>query len=159
MDQIYQTIEKLCESKGCSITTMCRELDIPRSTLSDYKAGRLKRLPLDKLRKMADYFAVPLDRLLGTRPNRTATDDPTNRYPYLLGKLLDGTLTPDEAWELEALQLLNRLAGYLEQLNKAGWTEVEKRVRELTYVPEYQVGHEADPAADAEAAAEAAARG
>lgn len=38
---------------------------MPRSDLSDYKAGRIKSLSADKLSKIANYFGVSIDYLLG----------------------------------------------------------------------------------------------
>ena len=55
----------MCKSAGTNITTMCRESGVPRSALSDYKAGRIKSLSADKLSKIANYFGVSIDYLLG----------------------------------------------------------------------------------------------
>lgn len=65
MDELYKRIEALCAEKGINITTMCKESGIPRSALSDYKAGRIKSLSTDKMAKIADYFGVTIDYLLG----------------------------------------------------------------------------------------------
>lgn len=65
MDDLYARIENMCKSAGTNITTMCRESGVPRSALSDYKAGRIKSLSTDKLSKIANYFGVSIDYLLG----------------------------------------------------------------------------------------------
>lgn len=65
MDDLYIRIENMCKSAGTNITTMCRESGVPRSALSDYKAGRIKSLSTDKLSKIANYFGVSIDYLLG----------------------------------------------------------------------------------------------
>ncbi|MGI5897094.1 MAG: helix-turn-helix domain-containing protein [Oscillospiraceae bacterium] len=65
MGEIYKRIESLCTEQKINITTMCREAHIPRSALTDYKAGRIKTLSTDKLQKIADYFNVSVDYLLG----------------------------------------------------------------------------------------------
>lgn len=105
-----------------------------------------------QLRKIADYFGVTVDYLLGTqtkpRGKTVSTSDPNDRHPYLLGKLLDGTITPDEREELRIRQHLNRIGGYLEKLSPEGRAEAEKRVKELTEIPRYQLQAEA-PTADA----------
>ena len=41
---VYDLIEELCYKKDVSITKMCRDCNIPRSVLTDYKKGRLKSL-------------------------------------------------------------------------------------------------------------------
>jgi len=60
MEFVYDLIEELCLKKGISVTTLCRECKIPRSTLSDYKKGRIKSLSADTLCKISDYFDVSL---------------------------------------------------------------------------------------------------
>ena len=65
MYEIYKRIEDLCNSTGVNVTTMCKESGVPRSALSDYKAGRIKSLSTDKLQKIATYFNVSVDYLLG----------------------------------------------------------------------------------------------
>lgn len=62
---IYDLIEELCESKNINITTLCRECNIPRSSLTDYKKGRIKSLSTDTLCKIADYFDVSVGFLCG----------------------------------------------------------------------------------------------
>lgn len=65
MEEIYKRIERLCDNAGINITTMCKMAGVPRSALSDYKAGRIKSLSADKLSKIAAYFGVSVDYLLG----------------------------------------------------------------------------------------------
>lgn len=52
LDEMYKRIEQLCREAGVNVTTMCREAGVPRSALSDYKAGRIKSLAADKLAKI-----------------------------------------------------------------------------------------------------------
>ena len=62
---------------------MCKEAGVPRSALSDYKAGRIKTLSADKLSKIAAYFNVSVDYLLGNTdqkekaPAKAEADDVT----------------------------------------------------------------------------------
>ena len=56
MDEMYKRIEQLCREAGVNVTTMCREAGVPRSALSDYKAGRIKSLAADKLAKIAGFL-------------------------------------------------------------------------------------------------------
>lgn len=75
MQFVYDLIEELCQKEGISITALCKECKIPRSTLSDYKKGRIKSLSADTLCKIADYFGVSVDYLCGVEiknPNEEA---------------------------------------------------------------------------------------
>ena len=83
MGEIYKRIEDLCKSSKINITVMCKEAGVPRSALSDYKAGRIKTLSADKLSKIATYFNVSVDYLLGNTdqkekaPAKAEADDVT----------------------------------------------------------------------------------
>ena len=93
MDNLYQTIEHLCAKRGVNITQMCKAAGVPRSALSDYKAGRIKSLSTDKLTKIADYFNVSVDYLLGNEKKPAATeDDELNEYLEYLKNREDGRM-------------------------------------------------------------------
>ncbi len=62
---MYDLIEELCQSKGITVTALCRDCNIPRSSLTDYKKGRIKSLSTDTLCKIADYFGVTVGYLCG----------------------------------------------------------------------------------------------
>ena len=89
---VYDLIEELCINKGISITTLCRECKIPRSTLTDYKKGRIKSLSADTLCKIADYFGVTVGYLCGTYEEK-ADEQALKRL--LFGK---DTIVTDEMW-------------------------------------------------------------
>ena len=90
---VYDLIEELCQSKGITVTTLCKECKIPRSTLTDYKKGRIKTLSAGTLCKIADYFDVTVDYLCGIEKSTTDEEE--------LKKLIFGndfTVT-DEIWD------------------------------------------------------------
>lgn len=58
MDNMYSIIENLCKDRGITVTEMCRELKINRSSLSELKQGRAKSLSTDKVIKIAKFFNV-----------------------------------------------------------------------------------------------------
>ena len=66
MNYIYGIIEELCVKKGVNVTTVCRECKIPRSTITDYKKGRIKSLSVNTITKLADYFGVSMEYLCGS---------------------------------------------------------------------------------------------
>ena len=68
MEYLYDRIEALCASRGVNITQMCKDAGVPRSALSDFKAGRIKSISADKLAKISDYFRIPADFLLDRPP-------------------------------------------------------------------------------------------
>lgn len=60
--QIYQIIEKLCKEKGTSPTALCTELTGSRGNLPTWQKGSINA---ESLKKIADYFDVSTDYLLG----------------------------------------------------------------------------------------------
>lgn len=66
---VYDLIEELCRKKGVNITTLCRDCKIPRSSLTDYKKGRIKSLSTDTLCKIADYFDVSVEYICTGKEN------------------------------------------------------------------------------------------
>lgn len=65
MSELYQRIEMLCKANGVTITQMCRESGVSRGGLSDLKAGRTKFLSSETMNRIAEYFHVTVDFLLG----------------------------------------------------------------------------------------------
>ena len=66
MSELYARIEGLCKENGISVTQLCRETKINRSILTELKKGRTKYLSFETLRKISDYFKVPLDQFKET---------------------------------------------------------------------------------------------
>lgn len=90
---IYDLIEELCINKGISITVMCKECNIPRSIMTDYKKGRVKSLSANNLCKIADYFGVSVGYLCGA-PMTAVTEEALKTA--LFG---EGVVVTDEMWQ------------------------------------------------------------
>lgn len=58
----YDNVLKLCEARGVKITNVITELGFSQGNLSNWKNGRIPRA--DSIRKLADYFGVPVDALI-----------------------------------------------------------------------------------------------
>lgn len=81
MSELYTKIEELCKANAVSLNSMCITTGISRSSLSELKAGRSKSISSDNLKKIADYFKVSSDYLLG----KTNTEsDELNEYLEIL---------------------------------------------------------------------------
>ncbi len=64
MSDLYSNIHALCEKEGIKDGTLCGNIGIRRSFLSELKAGRTKSLSTEVLSKIAAYFNVSVDYLL-----------------------------------------------------------------------------------------------
>ena len=67
MSELYNLIESLCKEKGTNITAMCKATKISRAPLTELKMGRSKTLSSATLSKIAAYFGVSVDYLLGNK--------------------------------------------------------------------------------------------
>ena len=100
MSDLYKRIEVLCGDANVNITTMCKEAEVSRASLTDLKMGRQQSLSADTLSKIASYFGVSVDYLLG---NESVSDGPPapsrpgSKWIPVLGKVAAGT--PIEAVE------------------------------------------------------------
>ena len=65
MGELYDRISNLCEVKGVSRAKMCREVGIQPSIVTDLKMGRQSGLTARTAQKIASYFGVSVDYLLG----------------------------------------------------------------------------------------------
>lgn len=74
MSVLYNRIAALCDDRNVSITTMCKESGASRASLSDLKVGRKQGLSADTLSKIASYFGVSVDYLLGKENAPTLTE-------------------------------------------------------------------------------------
>lgn len=73
MQDVYNRIEKICRENGINITQMCKAAGVPRSALSDFKAGRKQTISIINLEKIASYFNVSIDYLLGKTDEKKET--------------------------------------------------------------------------------------
>lgn len=75
MDNMYGIIEQLCTERGITIGRLCAELKISRGIIGDLKAGRTKQLSAANIRKIADFFGVSIDYLLGEEKRPTPDNE------------------------------------------------------------------------------------
>lgn len=79
MSKLYEIILGLCSEKGVSITELCRQSGASRGSLTDLKMGRKNSLSAATLSKIAAYFGVSVDYLLGNEEKpAVAADDELN---------------------------------------------------------------------------------
>ncbi len=83
MDNLYGIISDLCASRNISVYKMCKEIGIRGSVISDLKCGRKKGFNSDTATKIAHYFDVSVDYLLGNAETqkKPATDEGSELTP------------------------------------------------------------------------------
>lgn len=68
---MYNIIKKLCNEHSISLTQLARNLRISPSLFTELKSGRTKSLSAEKVSKIADYFDVSVDYLLGIEDKKS----------------------------------------------------------------------------------------
>jgi transcriptional regulator with XRE-family HTH domain len=69
---MYETFEKLLKLNNVTPYKVSKDTGIPYGALSDWKMGRSTPKP-DKLKKIAEYFGVSVDYLLGVNIEKKFT--------------------------------------------------------------------------------------
>lgn len=75
MENMYEIIESLCKEHGIKVATLSREAGISKSTLSELKMGRSHSLSAKNINKVASYFNVSIEYLLGNEQKEKPVTD------------------------------------------------------------------------------------
>ena len=98
MYTIYESIQALCDQCGITPGKMCAGAGVSRSILTDLKTGRKKSINTDTAQKIADYFGVSVDRVLGNSEQKekptleTKSELNMDDVKLLLGKMSSADL-------------------------------------------------------------------
>ncbi len=65
MDNLYESIERLCAQKGIRPGRLCNDLGLSRGLITDLKMGRKKGVNAETAQKIAAYFGISVGQLLG----------------------------------------------------------------------------------------------
>jgi len=65
MSKLYETIEDLCRQRNIRPGTLCAQLGLSRSLMTDLKMGRKKSVSAETAQKLAGFFGVSVGYLLG----------------------------------------------------------------------------------------------
>ena len=89
MSELYNLIESLCKGHGTNITAMCKAAGVSRAPLTELNMGRTKTLSSATLTKIATYFGVSVDYLLGNEQKEELQPDQVDLSNVELGFLGD----------------------------------------------------------------------
>lgn len=112
MGELYNNILRLCDNAGIKPGKMCDDIGIGRDMISGLKAGRKKTFSAETLDKIAKYFGVSIEYLIGTAnctENRTV--EMLQSLRDVDRALMEGARDASEADVRAALDYLNFLKG------------------------------------------------
>ena len=73
MDTLYENLLDLCKERGVTGAKMCTDIGVSKSLMTGLKMGRRSGISMDTAQKMADYFGVSVDRVLGSEQKEKPT--------------------------------------------------------------------------------------
>ena len=93
MAEMYEVLDKLLKEKDISGAKLSEDLGMSKSFMTELRKGRAKSIKIETAQKVADYFGVSIDFLLGNQdkekpPLRTAAVFPKKMSGSLLGSTL-----------------------------------------------------------------------
>lgn len=92
MDTLYDNLLSLCREKGITGGKMCTDIGLSKSLMTGLKKGRRSSISTETAQKIAEYFGVSVDRVLGS--------DQKEKSPAPEGVELDkATLELLEIWK------------------------------------------------------------
>ena len=100
MSNLYSVLVELCEKNKITPYRLCKDTGIQPSVMTDLKMGRRHTVKAETAAKLANYFGVSVDYLLG---NESVSDGPPapsrpgSKWIPVLGRVAAGT--PIEAVE------------------------------------------------------------
>ncbi len=105
MCNIYENIRELCNAKGIKPGKMCVDIGLSKSILTGLKNGSKKNIHTDTAQKIADYFGVSVDCILGTDAKK---QPPRGELPDTKKDFLDfvDTLSEEQIKKIHQLALL-----------------------------------------------------
>ena len=62
MFNLYENIKGLCQERGTTVSTMCLDIGVSKSLMSNLKNHRAGTLSAKSVQKIADYLGVSYDR-------------------------------------------------------------------------------------------------
>lgn len=118
---IVDRIQELCDKKGTNITALCKEITGSSGNLPTWKKGNIRT---DYLSKIADYFDVSTDYLLGK------TDIPKVQNIVVTDKNGNQMALDDETLEyIDSLRTRPEMRVLFSVTNKATKEDIIKAVK------------------------------
>lgn len=105
MGILYERIEALCQQRGITGYRLCKDIGISPNTMTELRKGRRDGVSAANAAKIAAYFGVSVEWLLGNEKTAAPEGDGANVNPRYFD------LSPEDKATVDAL---------IDRLSKAG---------------------------------------
>lgn len=115
MGTLYENIKELCDSKGIKPGKMCVDTGVSKGLISDLKVGRKKSIKVETAQKIASYFDVSVDAVIGDNSLAAQYEDISYKNVKIkTAPLAGGGINPDYVnLSPENLALVNQMIDQL----------------------------------------------
>lgn len=131
MCKLYNILKDLCDEKGITGYRMCKDIGIQPSIMTDLKMGRRVGVNAETASKIANYFNVSVDYLLGKEKEKATMISLFEGVGGRLSEAPDITLDDELNEYLEELKNREELRMLFSLTKGATKEEVERAVRIL----------------------------
>jgi len=122
MSILYERLSALCQERGITAYRMCKDTGVQPSVMTDLKMGRRQTVKAETAAKIAAYFGVSVDYLLGNEEQKKPAAPKDSELDELVKDELVGfygdvkkELTPGDIEDIKTLMKiraeLNRQKG------------------------------------------------
>lgn len=108
----YEILVRLCAEKGTTPTSMVKELGISGGSVTWWKQGKIPHAPT--LKKIADYFGVTVEYLLGKEEKEAKKENPSVEEEFKIALFGGKENVSEEKWD----QIMNYAKFLIEQDKK-----------------------------------------
>lgn len=114
MGTLYEKIISLCDEKGIKGGKMCAEIGMSKGILTDLKMGRQSGISTANAQKIANYFDVSVDYLLGEEEEKKEQPTEYDGLPDKRKAFIDRVMRMSDA-DLDRLDKILSLVEHTEQ--------------------------------------------
>lgn len=99
MSILYERLFALCQERGITAYRMCKDTGVQPSVMTDLKMGRRQTVKAETAAKIAAYFGVSVDYLLGIEEKEKPTAEKAVSDEELKFALFGDATVSDEDFE------------------------------------------------------------
>jgi transcriptional regulator with XRE-family HTH domain len=114
MATLYESIKSLCDEAKITPGKMCVDLEVSKSMMTKLKNGTKQSIQVETAQKIADYFGVSVDRVLGSeQKEKSPTPDGAglDKATIELKSIWDTADDDEKAALLEMARLIKKRRG------------------------------------------------
>lgn len=108
MATLYESIKSLCDEAKIKPGKMCVDLEVSKSMMTKLKNGTKQSIQVETAQKIADYFGVSVDRVLGSEQKEKNSTPEGMELDYSDVELLEAYKKADPITR-EAIQRILKL--------------------------------------------------